>query len=73
MSRQELLALIDEVLYLEVGTLTGSEDLKEFDMWDSQGVLMFLSAVDEKCGVSVSPDEIAKCKKVNDLVALVEK
>jgi acyl carrier protein len=73
MSRQQLLALIDEVLYLEPGTLTGSEDLKEFDMWDSQGILMFLSAADEKCGISVQPDDIASCKKVSDLVALVEK
>lgn len=73
MNRKELLAKLDEMLFLEPGTLTGNEALKDLSYWDSMAVLNFMSLLDESCGVTVAPDDISKCVTVGDLVALGEK
>ncbi len=70
MNRQNFLALIDELLELEPGTVNGSEQLDQLD-WNSLAVVGFIALADEQLGVSVSPARLAKCRVVNDLYALL--
>jgi acyl carrier protein len=71
MSHAEKLAVLEEVLFLDPGTLKGTENLKELASWDSMAVLSFMSAADEKCQATVAPDAIAACKTVDNLLELL--
>lgn len=68
--RKELLLVLEELFYLQPGTLTGKEALKDFSYWDSMATLSFMSALDEKFGVQAAPDDIVKCKTIDDLISL---
>jgi acyl carrier protein len=70
MKKEEFLAKLDELLELPDATLKGTEALKDLEAWDSLAVLSFIALVDEHCGITVAPKDIAACKTVNDLVAL---
>tara|TARA_B100000674_G_C37842992_1_gene916244 strand:- start:206 stop:463 length:258 start_codon:yes stop_codon:yes gene_type:complete len=57
-SRSELCSLIEEILELEVGTVT-SESTDWYEEWDSLGHLSILVALDKKLG--------GKCKDIREL------
>lgn len=69
MERSEFLRLLDSLLELEPGALTGSEELQDHG-WDSLAALGFIALVEEQFGVIVSPDALIKSKTVDDLVAI---
>lgn len=71
MSRQELLALLDELFELPAGTLTGKESLADLEAWGSMAVVGFMGLADEHFGVTLAPRQFANCATVEDLVALV--
>lgn len=68
--KKDFLLSLDELLEAEPGTLTGAELLQDMDSWDSLAVVGFIALVDEH-GVTLSPNHIAKCKTVDDLIALL--
>jgi len=70
MSRSDFLKLVDELMEKEPGTLAGPESLEEHG-WDSLSVISFIALVDEQFGFTVPPVELAKCTRVDDLLALV--
>lgn len=70
MKRSDFLLLLDEVMEIEPGTLRGSESLADFT-WDSMKFLEFITLADQHFGVTVSPDKLAKCETVDDLIKLV--
>lgn len=55
---------------LAPGALNGSEALAGLESWDSLAVMSFIALVDEHCGSTVAPKQIAACRTVNDLVTL---
>jgi acyl carrier protein len=71
MKGQEFLAVLDDLLEMERGTLTGAEKLGDIAEWDSMAVIGFIAVVDKHFGVTVDAGAIAKAKVVSDLVALV--
>ncbi len=71
MTRTEFLKLVDDLLELPLGTLKGDEALEELGRWDSMAAVDFLAVVDEHFELALSPQELASCKTVNDLVATV--
>ncbi len=70
MDRKDFLLALDEMLELDAGTLTGSEELDSLDNWDSLAVISFIALVDEKLGLVVEGEKLAKAKTVDDLLAL---
>ncbi|PWC55771.1 hypothetical protein TSH7_16625 [Azospirillum sp. TSH7] len=70
MDRNEFLLALDEMLELDPGTLTGDEALESLEAWDSLAVISFIALVDEKTGVVVEGEKLAKAKTVADLLAL---
>jgi acyl carrier protein len=61
---------IDELLEKDPGTLQGPEALEDVG-WDSLGIISFIALVDENLEYTVRPKELAQCKTVEDLLALV--
>lgn len=72
MTVEEKIALIEEDLELDPGTLTPETDLSEVEEWDSMAYLNFVVLVDEHFGTQVSAAELKACEKVSDLLALMK-
>ncbi|NYZ15434.1 acyl carrier protein [Azospirillum sp. RWY-5-1] len=70
MDTKDFLLALDEMLELDPGTLTGTEELESLDNWDSLAVISFIALVDEKLGLVVEGEKLAKAKTVADLLAL---
>jgi len=72
MTRQAFLNLLEEIVEEPTGSLSGSEKLMEQAAgWNSLAVVSFIGMVDEQFGVTLSPQAIADCKTVNDLITLL--
>jgi acyl carrier protein len=71
MDKKEFMSELSSCLEIQ-GELNGTEYLTKLD-WDSMKALSFVALVDELYGISVTGDEISKCKTVNDLIAIVSK
>jgi len=69
--RQRLLELMDALMELAPGTLTGAEKLEDLDGWNSLALVSFIAMVDEHFQYSVSPRDMRRCQTVADLAALV--
>jgi acyl carrier protein len=59
------------MLELTPGTLTGGEVLAELEMWDSLAVISFIALVDERFGVVIEGERLARAVSVEDLITLV--
>jgi acyl carrier protein len=73
MNTSEFYLKMDELLDLPVGTLKGGEALEDLEDWDSVAVISFIALADSEYGAVVPPKEIAACKTVDDLAALIDK
>ncbi len=72
MTRPEFLLLMDEMLELEKGTLTGQEKLEDMEEWNSLSLISYMALVDEHMGVKLSPRQFLSCQTVNDLLDLAK-
>ena len=68
MNLQEKLALIEEVLDVETGSLTPETLLAEVVEWDSIAALSLVVMLDEKFEKSVSGVQIIALASVNDIL-----
>lgn len=68
MNSAEFLLELDEMLELAPGALTGAELLEEVEGWDSLAVISFIALVDEKLGLVVEGEKLARAKTVADLL-----
>lgn len=73
MDAKAFLLLMDELLELTPGTLSGVEYLDDLDGWDSLTTVGFISLVDEQYGFTVLPQQLAHCETVQDLITLINK
>ncbi len=72
MELQEKLALIEEVLDVEEGSLKPETELADVDEWDSIAALSLIVMLDEKFEKTVSGTQIKALETVNDILALME-
>lgn len=70
MTRQEFLALVDDLLELPRGTLTGGEKLEDLERWDSLALMSYMALTNENLGVKLSPRQFVGCETVNDILEL---
>jgi acyl carrier protein len=71
MTVSNFLYLLDDLLELAPGTVKASDSLESLEGWDSLAVISLMALVDEQFSVRLQPREIAVCKTVADLVALL--
>jgi len=70
MSKQDFLVKLTELLEMD-HALTGEEALAELEAWDSMAVLSLMAMDYEETGKTLSAQDIANAKTVNQLYALV--
>ncbi|MDM8109283.1 acyl carrier protein [Phascolarctobacterium faecium] len=72
MELKEKLALIEEVLDVEEGSLSPETELADVDEWDSIAALSLIVMLDEKFEKTVSGAQIKALETVNDILAYME-
>jgi acyl carrier protein len=72
MSRQEFLAVMDELMEMPPGSLKGPELIDEMEGWNSIAMVGFIALADEHFGYIVSPRNFASCRTVDDLLNLIK-
>ena len=72
MTKAEKIALLEEVMELEEGTLQQDDVLEEYDEWDSVTILGIISLIDEEFGKTVTGKEVRDIKTVSGLLDMME-
>lgn len=73
MSEQEKIALIEENMDLDAGTLASETVLAELDEYDSMAKLGLIVMLDDEFGVKITGDMIKGFKTVGDILAVMKK
>ena len=73
MTNAEKIALLEEVMELEEGTLQQDDVLEEYDEWDSVTILGIISLIDEEFGKTVTGKEVRDIKTVSGLLDMMER
>lgn len=72
LSLAEKLALLEEMLELEEGTLTVEQSLHDLAEWDSVAAISFMALIAEEFGKRISGDTLRGLKTVEDAVRIME-
>ena len=72
MDLQEKIALIEEVLDVEAGSLTSETLLADVDEWDSIAALSLIVMLDEKFEKTVSGAQIKALASVSDILVYMD-
>jgi acyl carrier protein len=72
MTRTIFLRMFEETIMAAPGSLTGNESLEALKDWDSLAVVVFIAQADDHFSISLSGDDILRCRTVNDLSGLLE-
>ena len=72
MTNEEKIAILEEIMEVEEGTLTTETLLSNIEEWDSVSFLSFMAMMDEKFGKTVIGSEIKTKETVGDLMAMME-
>jgi acyl carrier protein len=72
MTDKEKIALIEETLDLDEGTLTPDTVLDDVDEYDSMAKLSLIVLFDEEFGKKLTGDEVKSFKTVADILAATE-
>jgi len=71
MTTSDFLRTLESVLEIESGSIVGNESLSKLKWWDSLGALTFMAVADQELQVSVSDVQLAGCKTLPELLALL--
>ena len=71
MTRNEFLRELEEQMELPANSVKENQVLTELESWDSMATVLFIALADERVGVTVSGNQIAKAKTVHDLLSLL--
>jgi acyl carrier protein len=72
MTRDEFLLQMDEILGLPGGTVRAHQKLEDLENWDSTALISFIVLAETHSSVNISPDQIASCSTVADLLKLAQ-
>ena len=72
MANNGFLAVLEEALNAENGTVRDSDRLQDLEGFDSIGVLSLIALVEERYGVILDVDLLRRCEKVHDLAMLLD-
>ena len=71
MNKREFLRALEAELGLADGSLKENQVLAGLENWDSMAAVQFIALADERTGITVSADQIANAKTVNELLSLL--
>lgn len=72
MTEQEKIALLEETLEIDEGTLTADTLLEDVDEYDSMAKLSLIVMMDDEFEVKLTGDMIKGFKTVGDILAVME-
>lgn len=72
MTFEEKLSLLEEMMELEENSLSGKENLKDIDEWDSMSKLYLVSWVKKNMKKTLSIEEIKQFSTVNDICNYIQ-
>jgi acyl carrier protein len=67
----KIVTMLKAVAHVD-GNVACGDVLADFQQWDSLAILDFVMDAEKQFGVELSPDEVHKCKTVEDIIHLVE-
>lgn len=73
MTNEEKIAILEEIMEVDEGTLMPETLLSNIEEWDSVSFLSFMAMMDERFGKVVTGSEIKTKETIADLMALMEK
>lgn len=68
MTQQQFLADFAEIMGVSPGGLNIHTELAGLENWDSVAYLSTIVLLDEKCGVTLTPDALLSARTVQDIV-----
>jgi acyl carrier protein len=68
MTNTEKIAMLEDMLEMEGGSLKEDTTLKEVPVWDSMAALSLIVLCDEQFGKKLSGEQILKFKTVKDIM-----
>lgn len=71
MTQEAFLRELEEALEIGANSLDEAKALQDVESWDSMSALIFMGLADEKLQVAVTGRQMAECKTVGDLIALL--
>lgn len=72
MTRAEFIRILEDLIELNPGTLSGSTRLADIQNWDSLAVIGFIAAADEHLAASVPAQRIYQCETIDQLLDLLK-
>lgn len=72
MIKEGKLALLEEMLDLEEGSLNENMELGDIDAWDSMAVISLIALADEHFGKSLTAVQIKKFKTIKDILDFLD-
>lgn len=72
MDTEKKLALLEEMLEVDEGTLTPETVLEELDEWDSLAKLSLIVLMDDECGKTLAGDQIKAFVTVKDILDFMD-
>lgn len=72
MTKEEKIALIEEIMDLDEGTLTEDSILADFEEWDSLSKLSLIAEAKQNFGIILGTKEISSFEIVGDIVAFLK-
>lgn len=71
MTKEEKLAMLEEVMDLDEGVLAESDDLEDLDEWDSLSALTLIVEMKKRFDISLSTQQIREFKTVADICEVI--
>ncbi len=71
MTKDEKLAMLEEVMDLDEGDLTEDTALEDIEEWDSLSVLTLISEMKKRFDISLSTQQIREFKTVADICDVI--
>jgi acyl carrier protein len=67
---EKIIAMLKEAAHTE-SVVALDDSLADLQQWDSLAILDFVMDAEKQFGVELSPDDVHKCKTVEDIVHLL--
>ena len=71
MTKEEKLALLDDMLELDPGTLKEEMELSAIDEYDSMAKLSLIVLMDEEFGMKLTGEKIREFKTIGDILSFM--
>lgn len=66
--KEKIIALMEEVLNVETGTITEDTMMSDVEEWDSLAHVMLIGELEEKLGIAIPLEDAVELKGVRELL-----